>query len=127
MWSKLVRINALACVTSAYDKKLGEIRSAPELYDDFKATIEESCAVARAEGADIDAARILAEYDRTHTTLGSSMQRDIAAGRPPELDAIPGAVLRAGAKHGLQCPTIVRLMGLIAARAGLEADLADSP
>ena len=23
------------------------------------------------------------------------MQRDIAAGRPPELDAIPGAVLRA--------------------------------
>jgi 2-dehydropantoate 2-reductase len=127
MWSKLVRINALACVTSAYDKKLGEIRSTPELYDDFKATIEESCAVARAEGADIDAARILAEYDRTHTTLGSSMQRDIAAGRPPELDAIPGAVLRAGAKHGLQCPTIVRLMGLIAARAGLEADLADSP
>src|SRR5205823_6066667 len=31
MWSKLVRLNALACTTSAYDKLLGEIRSTPEL------------------------------------------------------------------------------------------------
>ena len=31
MWSKLVRLNALACTTSAFDKQLGEIRSTPEL------------------------------------------------------------------------------------------------
>ena len=37
------------------------------------------------------------------------MQRDIAAGREPELDAIPGSVLRAGARHGIECPTIARL------------------
>src|SRR5262249_37404344 len=34
MWSKLVRLNALACTTSAYDKLLGEIRSTPELRAD---------------------------------------------------------------------------------------------
>jgi ketopantoate reductase len=28
-------------------------------------------------------------------------------------------VLRAAARHGLQCPTITRLVALIAARAGL--------
>ena len=34
MWSKLVRLNALACTTSAFDKLLGEIRSTPELRAD---------------------------------------------------------------------------------------------
>jgi 2-dehydropantoate 2-reductase len=120
MWSKLVRLNALACTTSAYDKLLGEIRSTPELYADFVATIEEACAVGRAEGAaDVDPQTALTELSLAHETLGSSMQRDIAAGRPPELDAIPGAVLRAGARHDLQCPTIERLVALIAARAGV--------
>ncbi len=121
MWSKLVRLNALACVTSAYDKLLGEIRATPELYDDFKGAIEEAAAVARAEGADIEAAQAIAEFDLAHDTLGSSMQRDIAAGRPPELDAIPGAVLRAGARHGIRCPTIERLSEMIARRAGVPA------
>ncbi len=120
MWSKLVRLNALACTTSAYDKLLGEIRSTPELYADFVATIAEACAVGRAEGADdVDPQIALTELSLAHDTLGSSMQRDIAAGRPPELDAIPGAVLRAGARHGLRCPTIERLVALIAARAGV--------
>jgi 2-dehydropantoate 2-reductase len=117
MWSKLVRLNALACVTSAYDVLLGEIRSTPRLRADLEGAIEEACAVGRAEGArDIDPARAIAELEAAHDTLGSSMQRDIAAGREPELDAIPGSVLRAGARHGIPCPTIERLVALIAAR-----------
>lgn len=118
MWSKLVRLNALACTTSAYDKLLGEIRSTPALRADLVASIEEGCAVARAEGASIPADDPLGELTAAHDTLGSSMQRDIAAGRPPELDAIPGSVLRAAARHGIACPTIERLVGLIAARLG---------
>ena len=117
MWSKLVRLNALACTTSAYDKLLGEIRSTPELRADLVGAIEEACAVGRAEGADdVDPAKALAELERAHATLGSSMQRDIAAGRTPELDAIPGAVLRAGERHGLRCPTIEQLLATIRAR-----------
>jgi 2-dehydropantoate 2-reductase len=117
MWSKLVRLNALACVTSAYDVLLGEIRSTPRLRADLEGAIEEACAVGGAEGAqDIDPARAIAELEAAHDTLGSSMQRDIAAGREPELDAIPGSVLRAAARHGIACPTIERLVALIAAR-----------
>jgi 2-dehydropantoate 2-reductase len=119
IWSKLVRLNALACTTSAYDKLLGEIRSTPELRADLVGAIEEGCAVARAEGASIEPAKALGELTEAHATLGSSMQRDIAAGRTPELDAIAGAVLRAGARHGLACPTIEKLAAMIAARAGL--------
>ena len=102
MWSKLVRLNALACTTSAYDKLLGEIRSTPELRAALVGAIEEGCAVGQAEGAtDVDPAKALGELEQAHATLGSSMQRDIAAGREPELDAIPGSVLRAAARHGI--------------------------
>ena len=106
MWSKLVRLNALACTTSAHDKLLGEIRSTPR-------------AARRAGGRDRGGLRRGPGRRRSeivppsapcrsssgaHATLGSSMQRDIAAGRAPELDAIPGAVLRAAARHGLSLP-----------------------
>ena len=114
MWSKLVRLNALACTTSAYDKLLGEIRSTPELRADLVGAIEEGCAVAQAEGAAIPSGDPLGELTAAHDTLGSSMQRDIAAGRPPELDAIAGSVLRAAARHGIECPTIERLVAMIA-------------
>jgi 2-dehydropantoate 2-reductase len=120
MWSKLVRLNALACTTSAYDKLLGEIRSTPELRADLVGAIEEACAVGQAEGAeDVDPKTALGELELAHDTLGSSMQRDIAAGRRPELDAIPGSILRAAARHDLSCPTIERLVATIAARAGV--------
>ncbi len=119
MWSKLVRLNALACTTSAYDKLLGEIRATPELRADLLGAIAEGAAAGRAEGADVDAASAISELERAHATLGSSMQRDIAAGRTPELDAIAGSVLRASARHSLACPTIERLVAMIAARAGI--------
>jgi 2-dehydropantoate 2-reductase len=124
MWSKLVRLNALACTTSAYDRLLGEILSTSELCAELIGAIEEGCAVALAEGASIEPGEPLGELSAAHPTLGSSMQRDIAAGRVPELDAIPGAVLRAGARHGIACPTIERLAAMIAVRAGVPAPAA---
>ena len=91
MWSKLVRLNALACTTSAFDKLLGEIRSTPELRAALVGAIEEGCAVGRAEGAtDVDPAIALGELELAHDTLGSSMQRDIAAGRTPSSMRSPG-------------------------------------
>jgi len=121
LWSKLVRLNALACTTSASDRPIGFIRSDPEWRAKLAACIGEAAAVANADGATIDPAKPLAELDEAHAELGSSMQRDIAAGREPELDAIPGSVLRAGRRHGLECPTILELAAEIAARAGISA------
>jgi 2-dehydropantoate 2-reductase len=119
MWGKLVRLNALACTTSALDLPLGPIRSDPERRALLRACVDEAAAAARAEGADADPDRTMAELDAAHATLSSSMRRDIAAGREPELDAIPGSVLRAAARHGLACPTIATLAERIAARAGV--------
>ncbi len=121
LWSKLVRLNALACTTSASERQIGFIRSDPEWRAKLLGCINEAAAVANADGAEVDPSTSVAELDDAHEGLGSSMQRDIAAGREPELDAIAGAVLRAGARHGLQCPTIASLATQIAARAGVPA------
>jgi 2-dehydropantoate 2-reductase len=119
LWSKLVRLNALACTTSACDCQIGFIRTDPSWREALTGCIYEAAAVANADGAQIDPAARLAELDDAHPELGSSMQRDIAAGREPELDAIPGAVLRAAKRNRLECPTIARLTAAIAQRAGV--------
>jgi 2-dehydropantoate 2-reductase len=119
MWGKLVRLNALALLSSAYDLPLGPIRSTPELRDQLEACVNEGAAVANADGAHVDPADTMGELDDAHDTLGSSMQRDIAAGVEPELDAIVGSVLRAAAGHGLRCPTIERLAARVAERSGV--------
>jgi 2-dehydropantoate 2-reductase len=116
LWSKLVRLNALACTTSASDRPIGFILSDREWRAALVGCIKETAAVAHADGAHIDPAASLAELEDAHPGLGSSMQRDIAAGREPELDAIAGAVIRAAARHGLQTPTVSRLVAAIEQR-----------
>jgi 2-dehydropantoate 2-reductase len=117
LWSKLVRLVALATTTTASDRSIGFIRSDPQWRATLEACVAEAAAVADADGAHIDPAETLAELDEAHAGLGSSLQRDIAAGREPELDAIAGAVIRAGERHGIECPTIARLSVVIADRA----------
>ena len=56
MWSKLVRLNALACTTSAYDKLLGEIRSTPALRADLQGAIAEAVRGARRGCGGVDPA-----------------------------------------------------------------------
>jgi 2-dehydropantoate 2-reductase len=121
LWSKLVRLTALACTTSASDQPIGFIRTDPEWRRALEACVQEAAAVANADGARLDPAGPLGELEAAHAELGSSMRRDIAAGREPELDAIAGSVLRAGRRHGIDCPTIERLSGEIAARAGIAS------
>jgi 2-dehydropantoate 2-reductase len=45
--------------------------------------------------------------------LRSSMQKDVAAGRPPELDAIAGPIQRGGRRHGIPTPNTDELARLV--------------
>jgi 2-dehydropantoate 2-reductase len=124
MWSKLTRLCALALTTSASDRPIGYVRRDPRWRSAMEGAVKETAAVANAEGAGLDAADTVAELDAAHPELGSSMQRDITAGRATELDAIAGAVLRAGQRHGLRCPTVRWLAGRVAVRARRAAKTA---
>jgi 2-dehydropantoate 2-reductase len=121
MWSKLMRLCPLALTTSASDRPLGFVRSDPRWRSALDNAVDETGRVAAAEGATLDPAATIDELESAHAELGSSMQRDIAAGREPELDAIAGAVLRVGASRGIRCPTIEWLAGRVAERAGIPA------
>jgi 2-dehydropantoate 2-reductase len=122
LWSKLVRLCALALTTAAADRPIGFIRDDAEWHHALVGCIAEAAAVANAEGAEIDPHGPLGEIEEANPGLTSSLQRDVAAGRESELDAIAGAVLRAAARHGLRCPTIARLSDQVAWR-GLERRL----
>lgn len=118
MWSKLARLCPLALTTSATGRPIGYVRADPRWRSALQGAIQETVAVANACGARLDASGALAELDGAHSDLGSSMARDIAAGRAPELDAIAGAVLRAGARHGVRCPTVQWLSASVRAGGG---------
>ena len=111
MWSKLSRLNAIALTTTAFRATMGEVRD--QHRDDLLDVVRETAAVAVAEGAVVDVGAVTKELEQAHAELLSSMARDAAAGRPLELDAIGGAVLRAGARHGIQTPTVRRLVEAI--------------
>ncbi len=120
MWSKLARLCPLALTTTASDRPLGFIRTDPRWRSALVNAVTETVAVAVAEGAQLDPADTIAELDAAHPELGSSMQRDVRAGRATELDAIAGAVLRAGARHQLRCPTIQWLSDRVASRSSTD-------
>lgn len=109
LWGKLVRLNALACTTAASDREIGFIRTSPKWRERLKGCVEEGCTVALAYGVEMKPENVLNFIDALPYTLGTSMQRDIAEGRQPELEAITGSVIRAGERKGLTCPTIESL------------------
>jgi 2-dehydropantoate 2-reductase len=49
------------------------------------------------------------------------MQRDVAAGRQPELDAIGGSILRAGDRHGFPVDSTAELVDEVRARSSTRA------
>jgi 2-dehydropantoate 2-reductase len=126
LWGKLVRLNALACTTAASDREIGYIRTNPQWREWLINCVEEGVAVARAHGVEMEPEAVLSFIDALPDALGTSMQRDIAAGRQPELDAITGSVIRAGKRKGLACPTIEKFYEKIQQRiAATKKDLSN--
>jgi len=75
--------------------------------------VGEACAAATADQAVVDREKILATLESLPATMRSSMQKDVSAGRLPELDAIGGPIIRAGHAHGLDVPVTRELVARI--------------
>jgi 2-dehydropantoate 2-reductase len=116
LWSKLVRLCPLALSTAASGLPIGSVLDHPRWRLLLQGAVDETAAVARAEGATADAARTLEELGGLEPDQTSSLARDVAEGADHELDAIGGAVLRAAARHGLDCPSVAELAGLVRQR-----------
>ena len=108
LWDKLSFLAPVALLTTQTGSSLGPVRE--QRGDDLAAVVREVAAVARADGADTDAEAVLRFTATVPTGMRSSMQRDAEAGRPTELEAIGGAVLRAAQRHGVDVPVTERIV-----------------
>jgi len=116
MWSKLVFLAPLALTTSAFDRTVSDIVAEPETWRQLQACVREACAAGQAEGAKVEADAILNAIKGLPPGMRSSMQKDVAQGRAPELDAIGGAIVRAAKRHGLKASVTEELMARIERR-----------
>jgi 2-dehydropantoate 2-reductase len=111
LWDKLCFLAPVALLTTTLMAPLGAVRE--QRAEELRAVVREVAAVARADGADADAAATLAFMETVPAEMRSSMQRDAEAGHPTELEAIGGAVLRAAERHGLDVPVTGRLVAAL--------------
>ncbi|HEX2375871.1 MAG TPA: 2-dehydropantoate 2-reductase [Actinomycetota bacterium] len=116
LWSKLAVLAPIALVTTWTAAPFGEARAGHR--EELVAVTREIAQAARIDGVDLDPSAILAILDQLPDGMRSSMQKDAAAGRPIELDAIGGAILRAAARAGTDAPVTARLVADLRERFG---------
>lgn len=107
LWEKLVFIAATSGVGAVSRATVGEIRSLPETRALLAAAMREAWSVARGLGFAVreDAVEAgLAFFDKLPAEGAASMQRDLLEGRPSELEAQVGAVVRFGREVGVSTP-----------------------
>ncbi len=107
IWAKFLFICAVSGVGAVTDKTLGELRSDRETRATVEAAMREIVAVAAARGVALApdvVERTMAFLDTLPAAGTTSMQRDLLEGRPSELEAQNGAVVRLGAAAGVSTP-----------------------
>jgi len=113
LWTKLSFLAPFALTTTAGARTIGEVNSDPVWRKRLEAVIREVAAVGTASGTPLDPGAILPFFDKTPPAGRSSMQKDVAAGNPPEIDGIAGPILRRAEEHGIDVPVTRELAAMI--------------
>ncbi|GAA4901602.1 ketopantoate reductase family protein [Streptomonospora salina] len=108
LWRKYQFLLATALVCTHHRSDLGTART--ERRADMIGVAEETAAVAAAGGIDLDTAHVVEMFDAAPGAVKPSMLRDREAGRPMEVDALGGALLRAARRAGVAAPVVARLV-----------------
>jgi 2-dehydropantoate 2-reductase len=117
IWRKLL-INAIANPITTLTLARQAVLRRPDVQELCHAVLAEAVAVARAEGAtlaDDEPARAMATLFTFSGELGTSMYFDRLAGRHLEVEALTGAIVAAGAHHGIATPLNTALLTLLRA------------
>ena len=104
-WAKLT-LNSTGAIPALTLQPLN-LRKNKEWTDILRSLIRECMAVAKAEGANLDdnlEEKLINKYLNNPTDSINSLHADRLAGRPMEIDARNGAVVRLGQKHGIPTP-----------------------
>jgi 2-dehydropantoate 2-reductase len=115
VWRKLL-INAVANPITTLTLQRQAVLRRPDVHELCLKILDEAVAVARAEGvavADDEPARAMATLFTFSGELGTSMYFDRLAGRRLEVEALTGAIVAAGERHGIATPLNSALLTLL--------------
>jgi len=104
-WRKLA-VNC-AGIVNALTLRPAEVANDPAIGDVMRGLVAECVAVGRAEGADMPDAlpdTVVAGYRAAAPDSINSIHADRLAGRPMEIDARNGVIVRLGERHGIPTP-----------------------
>lgn len=108
LWMKFLFIASFSGVGAIANAPAGVLRTDPESRAQMVHAMEEIFALAQARGITLpqDAIEtVMAGVNALPEDATSSMQRDIAAGKPSELESQNGAVVRMARESGVDVPT----------------------
>ncbi|MFI6996493.1 ketopantoate reductase family protein [Nocardia sp. NPDC050175] len=108
LWGKLFFLAPFALLTTHHQVPIGDLRT--ERRTELVDLVTEIATLSSAAGVPADVEAALRFYDAFPPEAKSSMQRDAEAGRPLELDAIGGALLRIAQQHAVPMPLTERLV-----------------
>ena len=117
VWRKLL-INAVANPITTLTLQRQAVLRRPDVHALCLKILDEAVAVARAEGvpvADDEPARAMATLFTFSAELGTSMYFDRLAGRHLEVEALTGAIVAAGERHGVATPLNRALLTMLRA------------
>lgn len=109
MWTKLLFIAVMSGVGALTRVPIDVWRASPEIRDIALAALREIVAVAAARGVDLgtDAVDITWQrYEGMAPGSTASLQRDVMEGKPSELDAQLGAIVRLARENGVDVPVL---------------------
>lgn len=109
LWTKFVFISSASALGSLTRATIGEYRHVPETRDVLTEALREVVAVAQARGVKLEGDLVdktLEFIDNAATDMKTSMQRDVEAGRPSELESMIGVVPRLGRQIGVSTPVM---------------------
>lgn len=115
LWSKLAMLAAMALTTTARGAPIGVVREDPVWRERVLGVAGEAGAVAIALGATVDVEQVRNVLLGAPPGMRSSMQKDREAGRPIELDAIAGPIIRGGRANGIATPNTDELAAMLGA------------
>ena len=117
LWRKLVVVAAINPLGALTGNTNGAVVTDADLVPPARALAAEAAAVARAEGVDLgDAWAALEAAARATAANRNSMLQDLEAGRPTEIDAISGAIVRRARARGIPVPMTETVLRLVRAR-----------
>jgi 2-dehydropantoate 2-reductase len=108
VWGKFLFISAVSGIGAVTRVPMGTYRSLPETRQLLESALQECYSVALAQGIHLPEESVsstLRYIDTLPPGTIASMQRDIMEGRPSELEAQNGALVRMGLKHHVPTPT----------------------